>query len=330
MESVRPVWRDAMYYKKVCEKAEPVRTRGSEMHPKGNCIRRRHRLNETEHKHGRRKPSDLTTATCSWIAITSKRSKAGEVICPLRVDPSTRPSTVCRNSSPKSSKARRVASADRVFESHTRRDASFPSNSYFFPKLELRCYDPESTSKCNHALHSAARFRRSVRSSIRDIAFYTRLFGLARHLPLGSGMKLWERHIEAAERPPSSRHEFVIGPLRESNLSSQKARIYYCRLCEWSFLVCGSRVAVIDEDGQPLVGRESCIRFSTFGEGPCPVLEEFSSAYMADVDKSQSPFRSEHHERSNLASGNFPTRPARPRFLLRVFTGLRENIGRRA
>ena len=143
-------------------------------------------------------------------------------------------------------------------------------------------------------------------------------------------MKLWERHTEAAERPASSRHEFVIGPLRESNLSSQKARIYYCRLCKWSFLVCGSRVAVIDEDGQPLVGRESSTRFSTFEEGPCPVLEAFSSASMADVDKSQPPFRSEYNELSNLASGNFPTRPDRPRPVLRVFTGLRENIGRRA
>jgi len=153
---------------------------------------------------------------------------------------------------------------------------------------------------------------------------------VVRQLPLASGMKLWQRHAEVAERLASSRHEFVIGPLRDSNLSSHKARIYYCRLCKWSFLVCGNRVAVIDEDGRPLVGRESSIRFSTFEEGPCPVLEAFSSASMADVDKSQQPFRSEYHEPSNLASANFPTRPDRPRPLLRVFTGLRENIGRRA
>jgi hypothetical protein len=153
---------------------------------------------------------------------------------------------------------------------------------------------------------------------------------VVRQLPLASAMKLWARHTEVAERSPSSRHEFVIGPLRNSNLSPEKARIYYCRLCKWSFLVCGNRVAVIDEDGQPLVGRESSTRFSTFEEGPCPVLEAFSSAFMADVDKSPQLFRSEYHGPSNLASRNFPTRPDRSRPVLRVFAGLRENIGRRA
>jgi hypothetical protein len=188
----------------------------------------------------------------------------------------------------------------------------------------------ESPSKCNHAFYSAARFRRPTSRPYPISVLNPGLFGLARQLPLHKDMKLWHRHTEAAKRSLSSRHEFVIGPLRDSNLSSQKARIYYCRLCKWSFLVCGNRVAVIDEDGQLPVGRESSTRFNTFEEGPCPVLEAFSSASMADVDKSQQPFRSEYHEPSNLASGNFPTRPQRPRPVLRVFAGLRENIGRRS
>ena len=153
---------------------------------------------------------------------------------------------------------------------------------------------------------------------------------MVRQLPLTSGMKLWERLTAAAERPASTRHEFVIGPLRESDLSSQKSRIYYCRLCKWSFLVCENRVAVIDEHGQPLVGRESSARFSTFEEGPCPVLEAFSSASMADGDKSWHPIRSDSYERGNLASDKFPIRADRPQPALRVFAGLRENIGRRA
>jgi hypothetical protein len=144
-------------------------------------------------------------------------------------------------------------------------------------------------------------------------------------------MKLWESPAAALKgRPLSSRHEFVIGPLRESNLFPRKARTYYCRLCKWSFLVCGSRVAVVDGDGWPIVGEESFKQFNTFEAGPCPVLEMFASEVLAAVDNFRLSLRSESNERSNLASGDFPTRPNRTRPLLRVLAGLRENLGRRS
>src|ERR1700733_10987667 len=144
-------------------------------------------------------------------------------------------------------------------------------------------------------------------------------------------MKLWESHAVAIEpHRASSRHEFVIGPLCDSNLSLRKARLYYCRLCKWNFLVCGSRVAVLDEDGEPMIGDESYSRFSTFEEGPCPILETFASAALTALDKSKFSLRRKYDERSNLATNHFPARPDRPRPLLRVLGGLRENLGRRS
>src|ERR1700694_6118806 len=98
-------------------------------------------------------------------------------------------------------------------------------------------------------------------------------------------MKLWESHATAIGRHHvSSRHEFFIGPLCDTSLTSRKARLYYCRLCEWRFLVRGSKVAVLDEDGNPLVGEESFRRFGTFEAGPCPVLEAFASQALSQGD----------------------------------------------
>jgi hypothetical protein len=188
----------------------------------------------------------------------------------------------------------------------------------------------KSTSKCKRALHSAARFSPRALRSLSTFPLDPRLLCLARQLPSVSGMKLWESQATAAQRRPvSSRHEFVIG-LRDSNLFSGKERLYYYKLCKWSFLVCGTSVAVVDEDGQPLVGDESFNRFNAFGDGPCPVLETFASEVLADVDKSRLSLRSKYDELSNLASGHFPTRPHRTRPVLRVFAGLRENLGRRS
>jgi len=62
-------------------------------------------------------------------------------------------------------------------------------------------------------------------------------------------MKLWGNGIyhPAKRRDRSLRHEFVVGPLCDSSLSERKARLYYCIRCKWNFLVCGSKVAVLDE-----------------------------------------------------------------------------------
>jgi hypothetical protein len=144
-------------------------------------------------------------------------------------------------------------------------------------------------------------------------------------------MKLWEGHAAAPSRHRAgSRHQFVIGPLCDTNLTSRKGRLYYCRLCEWRFLVCGSKVAVLDENGNPLVGAESARRFSTFGEGPCPVLEAFASAALADPDKSGLSFRRKTDERSSMAPRIIPIGSGRARPVLRVLAGLRENLGRRS
>ena len=122
-------------------------------------------------------------------------------------------------------------------------------------------------------------------------------FSLARELPLPISVKLWGSRAAASRRHNRTlRHEFVIGPLYDSNLSPGKARLYYCVKCKWSFLVSGSKVAVLGEDGSPLVGEESLRRFNTFEEGPCPVLEASASAAPPDVGTFRLPLRSKSDE----------------------------------
>jgi len=90
-------------------------------------------------------------------------------------------------------------------------------------------------------------------------------------------MKLWKVRSNALEwREKTVRHEFVIGPLCDSALFGRKARLYYCIQCKWSFLVCGSKVAVLDEGGSPLNGNESSTRFSADEDDRCPILETFA------------------------------------------------------
>src|ERR1700680_123620 len=141
-------------------------------------------------------------------------------------------------------------------------------------------------------------------------------------------MKLWGNGVDHQRSDRSFRHEFVIGPLRESSLSPRKARLYYCLRCKWNFLVCGSRVAVLDERGNPLTGTESSNRFSTFEEGPCPVLKALTSDVPSETGIAAiAPWRN-GYELGNLASSNVRLGPTRPRLGLRVFTRLREDLGR--
>jgi len=90
-------------------------------------------------------------------------------------------------------------------------------------------------------------------------------------------VKFWENRAAAKQCATSIRHEFVIGPLRDSSLFHRKARVYYCIRCKWDFLVCPNRVAVLDERGNPLSGTGRSGRFSMFEEGPCPVFEALIS-----------------------------------------------------
>jgi hypothetical protein len=145
-------------------------------------------------------------------------------------------------------------------------------------------------------------------------------------------MKLWAGHAVAIGRKRLiSRHEFVIGPLCDTTPSYRKGRLYYCRLCEWRFLVCGSKVAVLDEDGNPLIGGgESLRRFGTSEEGPCPVLEAFASQALSQGENFAPLIWRKYDERSSVAPRTISIGSARPRPILRVLTGLRENLGRQA
>jgi hypothetical protein len=96
-------------------------------------------------------------------------------------------------------------------------------------------------------------------------------------------MKLWAALTDALDwRETTMRHEFVIGPLCDSTFFGRKARLYYWNRYRWSFLVCESKVAVLDEGGDPSGGDESSRRFSIFDENPCPVLEAFASESLAE------------------------------------------------
>lgn len=144
-------------------------------------------------------------------------------------------------------------------------------------------------------------------------------------------MKLWESDIFRPPRhAPGLRHEFVIGPLCDTALFRHKARLYYCIRCRWHFLVCEKKVVVLDEDRRPMAGPDSSARFDTFAEGPCPALTELESKYpiKAYIVYLKSGRKSD--ERSTVVAGDIPVGASRPRPLFRVFSRLRENLGRPA
>jgi hypothetical protein len=142
-------------------------------------------------------------------------------------------------------------------------------------------------------------------------------------------MKLWERPASHLQRRASSlRHEFVIGPLCDSELFPRKARLYYCIRCKWHFLVCEKTVVVLDGYGHPMAGRDSSSRFATFAEGPCPALAGLESQYPNEAYMANLKPGGNSDERSSLATGNIPVGLGRPRPLFRVFSRLRENLGR--
>jgi len=117
-----------------------------------------------------------------------------------------------------------------------------------------------------------------VRASLADeFGLRCRSFSIGPRIALSISVNFWKDRAAASERCSRIvRHEFVIGPLCDSNLCSGKAaRLYYCTECKWRLLVSGSRVAVLDEDGSPIAGEES---INVFEENPCPVLEAFASA----------------------------------------------------
>jgi hypothetical protein len=93
-----------------------------------------------------------------------------------------------------------------------------------------------------------------------------------------------------------------------------------------AFLSGGSRVAVLDDDGTPLVGEDSLHRFKTFEDGPCPVLEAFASA-AAELASVGPQLKRQRDQRNHLASRHLRSWPGRARPLLRVLSRLREDSG---
>ena len=153
-------------------------------------------------------------------------------------------------------------------------------------------------------------------------------FSMVRQLRLCEFMKFWTNHSSGlGRRSTATRHEFVIGPLCKHAVFQEKARLYYCIRCKWSFLVCGSRVAVLDEEGSSLVGKDSLCRFETFEEGPCPVLEAFVSAGSFDPGPFQAHFRRKCDESSHLAPHYVRSWSGRSRPVLRVLSRVREDLG---
>ena len=144
-------------------------------------------------------------------------------------------------------------------------------------------------------------------------------------------MKLWKSHTFRPERRASSfRHEFVIGPMCDSALFRQKARLYYCVRCNWRFLVCGATVVVLDQDGHPLDNPDSSARFATFAEGPCPMLTEIEARCPLEAPVVNHDFRRNSNERSTMATRNISIGSGWAWPLSRVFSRLRENLGRQS
>jgi hypothetical protein len=104
------------------------------------------------------------------------------------------------------------------------------------------------------------------------------------------------------------RHRFVIGPICYASANLERGRLYYCTACRWKFLVCGTKVAVLAENGSALVGAEAIERFSTFAEGPCPVLEEFASALSSKIDRLPLLLEGQSDRLRNPAHGHGPAR----------------------
>jgi len=132
-------------------------------------------------------------------------------------------------------------------------------------------------------------------------------------------MDLW-RKLANPKRAARLTHDLLVGPRRHSELFGRPARLYHCARCKWSFEVCGSAVAILDEDGSPVLGEENLRRFNTLAGSASPVLEAFMSVAMADADALRPPSRSQRDEPGEFAPGHRQVLSGRPRPLLRILT----------
>jgi hypothetical protein len=125
----------------------------------------------------------------------------------------------------------------------------------------------------------------------------------------------------------ASRHEFTIGPLSANSIFPERARVYHCIRCKWSFLVCNNRIVVIDENQTPLGGAEGVKRFSTFSNGPCPALTTSDAGAPRIKDTEVVQPRRHSNESRHLAPIDISAWAGRAGSLLRISNRLRENLG---
>ena len=127
----------------------------------------------------------------------------------------------------------------------------------------------------------------------------------------------------ASELLGNLRHEFVIGPLRDHPLFKSKARQYYCTRCNWTCLVCGTRVVVLDESMRALAVDEGTKRFSTFEIDPCPVLEALAAEAFGALRNGQAnESESSPNESRHSALNDGSSRAGGLGSLLRILTRL--------
>lgn len=140
-------------------------------------------------------------------------------------------------------------------------------------------------------------------------------------------MKLW-RQREKLQQAARLSHNFVVGPRHHSDLFGRAARLYKCVRCKRSFLVCGRKVVVLNDDGSPIVGEESLRRFNTFAQGACPVLEVSVSAPLTGPESLR--VRSHTGQSDSRKTASLPVSiwSGRSRPLLRVLTRPRETSDR--
>ena len=122
------------------------------------------------------------------------------------------------------------------------------------------------------------------------------------------------------------RHEFAIGPMRYGAMRGENAREYYCIRCKWSFLVGRKKIAFLDGNGAVVAGANNSPRFSTFENGPCPVLEAFAAERLvrSKIATGSTNFR----QYRDISPGSYPRVPARPCPGLRIIPRAAANLER--
>jgi hypothetical protein len=133
-------------------------------------------------------------------------------------------------------------------------------------------------------------------------------------------MNLWGIHLKRLEpRSRVTRHDFAIGPVCEGGVHQRNSKLYYCIHCKWSFLVTGTKISALGENGAWLDTDESQRRLATFERGPCHVMEAFVSAATLDGGRVRPNIKGRPDlKRDHLIVPELPARSDRRKRVLRV------------